>query len=68
LAKVLVVNLKFNYQVSKELEVFGRIDNILDKSYYEFVNVNSSALATMEDATIRVAEPISYYAGIRYTF
>ncbi len=63
-----VVNLKANYQYSKSLEFFAKVDNLLDRNYYEFVTVNSSALATMEDATIRVAEPRAYYAGLRYNF
>lgn len=63
-----VANLRMNYAYSQSLEFFAKIDNLFDKSYYEFVNVNSSALATMEDATIRVAEPRSYYFGLRYRF
>jgi iron complex outermembrane receptor protein len=63
-----VANLRTEYKISKSVEVFGRIDNIFDKNYYQFVNVNSSALSTMEDATIRVAAPRAYYAGLRYKF
>jgi iron complex outermembrane receptor protein len=63
-----VVNLRSKFKYSKNLEFFGKIDNLFDKNYYQFVNVNSSALATMEDATIRVAAPRAYYAGIRYKF
>lgn len=63
-----VFNLNILYKYNKSLELFGRIDNVLDKNYFQFVNVNSSALATMEDATIRVAAPRAYYAGLRYKF
>lgn len=63
-----VVNLKANYKVNDNFELFGRIDNVFDKNYFMFVNVNSSALATMEDATIRVAPPRAFYAGLRYKF
>lgn len=63
-----VVNLRTNYKVNKSLEFFGKIDNVFDKDYFQFVNVNSSALATMEDATIRVAPPRAFYAGLRYRF
>ncbi|MFT7880217.1 MAG: TonB-dependent receptor [Sulfurimonas sp.] len=63
-----VANLRMNYSYGESLEFFAKIDNLLDKNYYEFVTVNSSALATMEDATIRVAEPRAYYFGLRYTF
>lgn len=63
-----VFNLNLLYKYSKSLEFFGRIDNVLDRDYFQFVNVNSSSLATMEDATIRVAPPRAYYAGLRYRF
>jgi iron complex outermembrane receptor protein len=63
-----VANLRMNYSYSDSLEFFAKIDNLFDKNYYEFVTVNSSALATMEDATIRVAEPRAYYFGLRYKF
>lgn len=63
-----VFNLRSEYKLNKSVEFFGRIDNLLDKNYYQFVNVNSSALATMEDATIRVAAPRAFYAGLRYRF
>lgn len=63
-----VVNLRTNYKVNDKLELFGKVDNLFDKDYFLFVNVNSSALATMEDATIRVAPPRAFYAGLRYKF
>ena len=63
-----VANLNISYQYSKSLEFFGKIDNLFDTYYHEFVNINSSALATTEDATIRVAPPRAYYAGLRYRF
>lgn len=63
-----VVNLRTNYKYSNSLEFFGKIDNLFDKDYFQFVHVNSSALATMEDATIRVAPPRMFFAGLRYKF
>lgn len=64
-----VLNLRAEYRFSDALEFFARIDNALDETYYQFVNISSSALATMEeDATIRVAPPRNYYAGLRYKF
>lgn len=64
-----VVNLRGEYRFNNSLEFFARIDNLFDTTYYQFVNINSSALATMEeDATIRVAPPRAYYAGLRYKF
>ncbi|MBU1217533.1 TonB-dependent receptor [bacterium] len=64
-----VVNLRAEYRFSESLEFFAKIENLLDKDYYQFVNINSSALATMEeDATIRVAPPAAYFAGLRYRF
>jgi iron complex outermembrane receptor protein len=64
-----VMNLRGEYRFNEMFEIFGRIDNLLNKNYYEFVNINSSALAEMEtDATIRVAPPRAYYAGLRIRF
>ena len=63
-----VVNLRGNYKFNQDLEFFAKIDNLLDKDYYAFVNVNSKTSATMNDATIRVAAPRAYYVGLRYKF
>lgn len=64
-----VVNLIGEYNFTKALRLFGRIDNLLNKDYYQFVNINSSALANMEtDATIRVAPPRAGYVGLAYSF
>ncbi|WP_345971414.1 TonB-dependent receptor [Sulfurimonas sp. HSL1-6] len=64
-----VVNLIGEYRFSDAFEMFARFDNLLDRKYYQFVNINSSALATMaEDATVRVAPPRAFYAGMRYRF
>ncbi|MFA6145370.1 MAG: TonB-dependent receptor [Sulfurimonas sp.] len=64
-----IANLRAQYKYNDSLEFFGRIDNLFDKNYYQFVNISSSALSTMaNDATIRVAPPRAFYAGLRYTF
>ena len=64
-----VVNLRTNYSVTKNIDIFAKIDNLLDKGYYQFVNVSSSSYdKNMEDATIRVAPPRAYYAGLRAKF
>ena len=63
------MNLRGEYRFNEMFQVFARIDNLLDKNYYQFVNISSSVLATMEDdATIRVAPPRAYYAGLRIRF
>jgi iron complex outermembrane receptor protein len=61
-----VVNLRAEYKINKSLEVFGKIENLFDKNYNQFVNVGYGN--DMEDATIRVAPPRAYYAGLRYKF
>jgi len=64
-----VVNLRGEYKYSNSLEFFAKIENLFDKNYNQFVNVSSSDIANdMEDATIRVAPPRAYYAGLRYKF
>jgi len=61
-----VVNLRTEYQVSNSIEIFGKIENLLNKKYNQFVNVGYGN--DMEDATIRVAATRAYYAGLRYKF
>ncbi|TLP36274.1 TonB-dependent receptor [Arcobacter arenosus] len=61
-----VINLRGNYKITDSLEVFGKITNLLDKNYYQFVNVSYGS--DMTDATIRVAHPRAFYAGLRYKF
>ncbi len=61
-----VVNLRAEYKINKSLEIFGKIENLFDKNYNQFVNVGYGN--DMEDATIRVAAPRAYYAGLRYKF
>lgn len=64
-----VVNLRAEYKHNDSLEFFGKIDNLFDKNYYQFINVSSSGYdQSMDDATIRVAPPRSFYAGLRYKF
>jgi len=64
-----VVNLRASYQIKSNIELFAKVDNLLDKTYYEFVNVGSAnATYTMENATIRVAPDRAAYVGIKMTF
>ncbi|MBU1643146.1 TonB-dependent receptor, partial [bacterium] len=64
-----VMNLRGEYRFNEMFEIFGRIDNLLNKNYYQFANINSSALADdTTDMTIRVAPPRAYYAGLRIRF
>ena len=64
-----VVNMRGEFKYDDALEFFARIDNLFNRNYYKFVNISSSILATMEDdATIRVAPPRAFYAGMRYRF
>jgi len=61
-----VVNLRSKYKISNNLELFGKITNLFNKNYYQFVNVSYGK--DMNDATIRVAPPRAFYAGLRYKF
>ena len=64
-----VINLRGTYKINKNLELFAKIDNLMNKNYYTFVTVYSSdASNDLEDATYRVAAPRAYYAGLRYKF
>jgi len=61
-----IINLRTTYKVNNRLELFGKIENLLDKNYKQFVNVSYGE--DMNEATIRVAPPRAYYAGLRYKF
>lgn len=61
-----VVNLSAEYKMDNGFEVFGKIDNLLDKVYNQFVNVGYGS--DMNNATIRVAPSRAVYAGLRYRF
>jgi len=61
-----VVNLRTKYKITDNLELFGKITNLFNKNYYQFVNVSYGS--DMNDATIRVAPPRAFYAGLRYKF
>ncbi|MEA3497501.1 MAG: TonB-dependent receptor, partial [Campylobacterota bacterium] len=64
-----LVNLRANYKIDKSLEFFAKIDNLLDKDYYQFVNVTASTVdKNMDDSTIIVGPTRSFYAGLRYKF
>jgi iron complex outermembrane receptor protein len=64
-----VVNLRATYQLNSQLKFFTRVDNLLGKTYYEFVNVSSSSSTNdMDDATIRVAPTRAIYVGLKATF
>jgi len=64
-----LINLRGNYNITDRIEIFAKIDNLFDKTYNQFVNVSSSSFdKDMEDATIRVAPPRAYYAGLRAKF
>lgn len=61
-----VVNLRAEYTISDNFEVFAKVENLLDKLHNQFVSVGYGE--DMTDATIRVAPPRAYYAGLRAKF
>ncbi len=49
-----VININASFEVIRGLDVYGRVENLLDKDYEEVRNFNSSGAAA--------------YAGVRYSF
>jgi iron complex outermembrane receptor protein len=67
-----VVNLFTSYQVTKNFELFGRVQNLFDRRYYTygtfFDPTAIRALQLTDARTLTPAAPLAAYAGIRVTF
>jgi iron complex outermembrane recepter protein len=64
-----VVNLRTSYQVTRNCELFGRIQNLFDQHYYTygtFFDTGSvPSLHLSDPRTLSPAQPLSAYAGVR---
>ncbi|MEJ0095932.1 MAG: TonB-dependent receptor [Methylocella sp.] len=80
-----VINLHSSYQVNDHVQVFGLINNVLNRQYATFGtffdtgtsagNVNQTLFNNNPDnggvgnaRAVTVAQPISFYAGVKVTF
>ena len=71
-----VVNLHASYQVTKELQIFGLVNNLFDRryglfgTYFDSGSVANVALPTAltDHRTEVLGPPLAIYGGIRITF
>jgi iron complex outermembrane receptor protein len=77
------INLRANYQVTDNIQIFGMINNVTNNHYATYgtfydigttaANINqtlanNAASASADYRAVTVAQPISFYAGIKVTF
>ena len=66
------VNLRADYDPTKNLNLFVKVDNVLDNQYYRtvylFSDRNGDGKFDAEDATITVDPGRVFYAGLKYKF
>lgn len=64
-----VVNLHTRYQINKQVEAFGLIQNLFDKRYYTFGTffdtTNIPSLRLTDPRTLSPGAPLAIYAGLR---
>jgi iron complex outermembrane recepter protein len=67
-----IVNLHTSYQVAKNVEVFGLVQNLFNRHYYTFgtfFDTNQIPFLGLSDPrTLAPGMPLAAYAGIRATF
>ncbi len=65
------MSLNGGYKVTDQIEVFGRIDNLLDRRYYvygTFFDTSQLFQAFNNPQSVTPAQPLSVYGGVRLTF
>ncbi len=72
-----VFNLHASYQVDKTIQIYGRVDNILDNRYATYgtffdttavPNFANGGVPFTDARTVSPARPRAFYAGLRATF
>ena len=68
-----VVNLTTSYQVTKNLQVFGLVTNLLNNRYATFGTFAergpvNNVLTISDPRTTTLAQPLSVYGGVKYVF
>lgn len=62
------VSFNTNYRVNSNLELFGIIENALNKKYASFGLLQSTSHKTSNSRSWMVGQPFSVYGGLRYKF
>ena len=72
LPSYVTVGLHSTYQISKNFQVFGRIENLFDRHYYNYgtyFETDAIAFGNFTDPrSVSPGRPRAFYAGIRATF
>ncbi len=72
-----VVNADASYQVSKSVQIYARVENVLNNRYYTYgtffdttqvPNFGNGGMAFMDPRALSPAQPRSVYVGMRATF
>jgi len=59
-----VVNLRSNYQINTQLQVYGRLQNLADERYSTY----TSNQVGSDEIEYRPGAPLSLFAGLRFSF
>ena len=65
------MSLNGSYKVTDQIELYGRIDNLLDRRYYvygTYFDTTQLFQAFTNPQSVTPAQPLSAYAGLRVTF
>ena len=67
-----MVNLHTTYQINKQAEVFGLVQNLFNKRYYTFGTFFDTSevpfLGLTDPRTLSPGAPLAAYAGLRVKF
>ena len=72
-----VVNADASYQLTKNIQIYARVENILDNRYYTYgtffdttqiPNFGAGGAAFTDPRSLSPAQPRSFYAGMKATF
>jgi outer membrane receptor protein involved in Fe transport len=72
-----VVNANASYQVSKTVQIYARVENLLNNRYYTYgtffdttqvPNFGNGGMAFTDPRALSPAQPLSVYVGMRATF
>jgi iron complex outermembrane receptor protein len=72
-----VVNAGASYQINKTLQVYARVENVLNNRYYTYgtffdtgaiPNFGAGGAPFADPRSVSPAQPRSFYAGMRATF
>lgn len=63
-----IFNLRLNYQLSKEIELYSRLMNVTDERYATAAKYSPAAFGNPEKFEYSPGMPRTFYAGMKYKF